>query len=292
MSIETIFELSILLKGEIDLRSLYGIDISELDSFKFDSLNPIFDFIEKHKNKNNNADNIGNYIRLVQYFAYRESVKTCSVTDFLKVMEFDFTKQQTYKHLTKNEFLSIYGILLTCLDGNKANPEDTAKIIGDILSHAPGDIFNGRSMVLCLKLCKQKRINISIEVYEKRIIELYKKFCPESLDFHNWCMLLSCCKDHSMSQDIFESMIKNLGSQKDFISTVFFLNISSKEGSQKRQKIETKFGKYIFTPSLINFIKQKFNFDKNYNLEQVLKDTFGKDNLIEDDDCDLGVKFY
>ena len=56
--------------------------------------------------------------------------------------------------------------------------------------------------------------------------------------------------------------------------------------------IKTKYGNYIFTPTLINFIKQKFKFDEDYNLEKVLKDKFGEDNFAKVDDCDLEVIMY
>ncbi len=288
LSVETVFELSILLSGNGkvgDLKLYYGIDISELDSFKFDSLNPVFDFIKEHKKQNNNADNIGNYINLIYYFIRFKPVKTYSVKDFLEVMQFDFSNQDTYKNLTLDEFYCIYDILFERLENDKDNHECIAKLIEDTFSYAPCDILVGNYHIWLLRRCKEKCVNISIEVDEKRIAELYKKFCPTKLDFYNWCMLISCCKDHSISQDIFNSMIKDVENQKDFISTVCLNGCKSKMA-------KTKFSKYIFTPSLISFIKQKFNFDENYDLEKVLNDTFGKNNLVKGDDCDLVVILY
>lgn len=72
LSIETIFELSILLNSKAYSYPFHGIDISKLYSFKFDSLDPIFDFIKKHKSESkkdgNNANNIGSYIDLIYCF--------------------------------------------------------------------------------------------------------------------------------------------------------------------------------------------------------------------------------
>lgn len=291
MSIETIFELSILLNDEVELESLYGINISELDSFKFDSLKPIFDFIKKHKSENNSADNINDYINLIDYFIELESVKTCSVKDFLEVMEFDFADPKTYGNIGKNELLYVIQILSDIFDKDESQCGDAARVVNDILNSEQKKIWLNKIFidftVKLLKKLKKQRVDITIDC-TKIMNNYFTQLPPEKFNFGTWLVLLSGCKNNSVDKETLDILIKN---KKNLLETAFLPFVYSLREDEISQ-IKTKYGKYIFTPSLINLIRQKFNFDQNYGWENILKDNFGENNFVKGDSCDLIVTMY
>lgn len=291
MSIETIFELSILLNGTVDLDSLDGIKISELDNFKFDSLKPIFDFIKKHKSENNNAGNIYNYIYLIDYFIGLESVKTCSVKDFWEVMKFDFAGPKTYGNISKCELLFVIKILSNIIDKDESQCGDAARVVNDILDSEQKKIWLDKIFidftVKLLKKLKKQRVDITIDC-TKIMNNYFTQLPPEKFDFGTWLVLLSGCKDNSVDKKTLDILTKN---KKNLLETAF-LPFGYSLYEDEISQIKTKYGKYIFTPSLINFIRQKFNFDKDYGLENILKANFETDNFVEGNDCDLSAILY
>ena len=293
LSIETCYELLIFcplakfyFMGYNHKTFLEQIDFGDNSNEKLNSLEQILNFIKSHKQSNENSD-VQNYLQLI-YFFLGFPIKTCSVNEFLEVMEFNFANKESYNNINKDGFLCVINILSSCIDGDETQYKDAAKVVNDILNSEHQEFYLDKNFIKftieLLKKLKSQYIDITVDC-AKIMNNYFTKLSPERFDFKDWLGLLSGCKDNSVHQG---ALIK---SNQNSLKTAFLpFNDSLRE--DEISAIKTKYGKYIFTPSLINFIRQKFNFDKNYNLEQVLKKNFAKENFIDGNDCDLSVIMY
>ena len=259
---------------------------------KFDNLNPIFEFIKNHKQKNDNGDNdddnIGEYLKLIYWFVIFEFIKTCCVEDFLTVMQFDFKNQDTYKKFKQEDFRRTLSILICCLKKDKNSQHKAAVVIEDIFNYAPDNLLQSGNICRLLRCFKENCVNIVID--GKRINKLYENIGRRS--FCHWVMLLSCCKDHSVHQNIFNEVIVK---EQDGQNIRKWRETSLLPFEGKHLYLEFRHEQYMFTPSIIDFIKQKLCPSKNYDLENDPKKNFecGNDgNFVEGNNCDLGTIFY
>ena len=259
---------------------------------KFDNLNPIFEFIKNHKQKNdngaNNDDNIGEYLKLIYWFVIFKFIKTCYVEDFLAIMQFDFKNQDTYKKFKQEDFRRTLSILICCLKKDKNSQHKAAVVIEDIFNYAPDNLLQSANICRLLRCLKENCVNIAID--GKKINKLYENIGRRS--FCHWVMLLSCCKYHSVPQNIFNEVIVK---EQDGQNIRKWRETSLLPFEGKRLCLEFRHEKYMFTPSMIDFIKQKLCHSKNCDLENDLKKKFecGDDgNFVEGNNCDLGTIFY
>ncbi len=265
---------------------LEQIDFGDNNNEKLNSLEQILNFIKSHKQSNENSD-VQNYLRLI-YFFLRFPIKTCSVNEFLEVMEFNFADSKIWDDGT---IYLIIRILSSFIDKDKNQCSDVAKVLNDIFNsefkHVKCD--PGLINFIAKLLTKLKKLHMDISIDCTKIINNYfTQLPPEKFDFGTWLVLLSGCKDNSVSQVALDILIK---SKQSLLGTVFLpFKYSLRE--DEISGIKTKYGKCIFTPSLINLIRHKFSFDKNYDLEKVLKDNFGENNFVKGDSCDLSVIMY
>ena len=289
LSIETIFELSILLEGKVDFSKIsiiYDINIWKL--YKFNNLDLIFDFIKKHKNQNNSAGNINNYIYLIRSFMDARSITTVCVKDFLESVQFNFAEPNNYSNLTKDGFTDICGILSIYFRKDQDHRDQIAGIIENIFNYAPLGYLKRSDVKMLYDLSDN---SYQISIYGDRMVRLWDIF---SNCFYNLITLLSHCKDNSITQNVFDEMINKVTKTTKYIDQDkrdFCRNSILHWGTNISKELE-KYGKHIFTPSIINFIKQKVNFNKDYDLGEFLRKHFEKKNFIEGDNCDLGAIFY
>ena len=293
LSIETCYELLIFcpsaefyFMGYNGKTFLKHIDFGDNNNEKLNSLEQILNFIKSHKQSNENSD-VQNYLRLIDFFL-GFPIKTCSVNEFLEVMEFNFANKESYNNINKDGFLCVINILSSCIDGDETQYKDAAKVVNDILNSEHQEFYLDKNFIKftieLLKKLKSQYIDITVDC-AKIMNNYFTKLSPERFDFKDWLGLLSGCKDNSVHQG---ALIK---SNQNSLKTAFLpFNDSLRE--DEISAIKTKYGKCIFTPSLINFIKQKFKFDEDYDLEKVLKQNFEKDNFIEGNNLDLSVIMY
>ena len=291
LSIETCYELLIFcplaefyFMGYNHKTFLEQIDFGDNSNEKLNSLEQILNFIKSHKQSNENSD-VQNYLQLI-YFFLGFPIKTCSVNEFLEVMEFNFADSKIWDDGT---IYLIIQILSSFIDKDKNQCSDVAKVLNDIFNSEFKHVKCDPDLInfIAELLTKLKKLHMDISIDCTKIINNYfTQLPPEKFDFKNWLVLLSGCKDNSVDEDAFNILIKN----KQSLQALLPFSETCKQ--DEILQIKTKYGKYIFTPSLINFIRQKFNFDKNYNLEQVLKKNFAKENFIDGNDCDLSVIMY
>ena len=293
LSIETCYELLIFcplaefyFMGYNHKTFLEQIDFGDNNNEKLNSLEQILNFIKSHKQSNENSE-VQNYLRLI-YFFLGFPIKTCSVNEFLEVMEFDFADSKIWDDGTISLIIQI---LSSFIDKDKNQCSDVAKVLNDIFNsefkHVKCD--PGLINFIAELLTKLKKLHMDISIDCTKITNNYfTQLPPEKFDFKNWLVFLSCCKDNSVSQVALDILIK---SKQSLLGTVFLpFKYSLRE--DEISAIKTKYGKCIFTPSLINLIRHKFSFDKNYDLEKVLKDNFGENNFVKGDSCDLSVIMY
>lgn len=175
------------------------------------------------------------------------------------------------------------GTLTLNLITNKNNKKDIVVAMQNILNKAPLDLLTVFSVNNLLRSLKDNCIdNVSID--GNRLHGLFVN--AKSINLSRYFMLLSYCKDNSVPSDIFDKEIDDKKKMR------FTKQCCFRFPSGTKQETKQKFYKYVFTPSLINFLKSKLQFNKDYNLEQVLKNNFGDDNFVEGDNCDFDVILY
>ena len=206
------------------------------------------------------------------------------ITDVNKLLEFCRTQNKNaYKDLNSKQLSSMIGTLTLNLITNKNNKKDIVVAMQNILNKAPLDLLTVSSVDDLLRSLKDNSIdNVSID--GNRLHGLFVN--AKSINLSRYFMLLSYCKDNSVPSDIFDKEIDNKKKMR------FTKQCCFRFPSGTKQETKQKFYKYVFTPSLINFLKSKLQFNKDYNLEQVLKNNFGDDNFVEGDNCDFDVILY
>ena len=318
LSIATVFELSILILRKVDLsklndelkRYIHKCYIYEhLDFYDscanngkyFKNFKPVFEFVKNHKIAHKKWESfLTCYINLLRGFIiFLWNSEPLCATDFFNLKLINFKDTNSYNDLSFESFDHLIEILENYLnrDKNEDNKKQIVEAMYNILEFAPPKFLYKNTIVKLLssltyltyfKNFDAGRIHKVIE----RLITL------DGCKFSYALMILSYCKNNSVPGDIFKKAINHWAENKQDLFKSFSLKIPKKklEELNKQGKniadIENKYNKYIFTPSLINFIKQKFNFDENYDLGQVLKINFGEDNFAEGDNCDLEVIMY
>ena len=136
LSIETCYELLIFcplaefyFMGYNHKTFLEQIDFGDNNNEKLNSLEQILNFIKSHKQSNENSE-VQNYLRLI-YFFLGFPIKTCSVNEFLEVMEFDFADSKIWDDGTISLIIQI---LSSFIDKDKNQCSDVAKVLNDILN--------------------------------------------------------------------------------------------------------------------------------------------------------------
>ena len=309
-SLETIFELSILIFGKVDLSklnselnrysylsfSIYSkMDFYDNENGNFNNLTPVFDFIKQHKKPKAKTCKRSFHIDLIYGFLNcGECIKNYCAKDFFDLDLLKFTDTNSYKNLSCNHLERIVDILQRYLERDKNNREQIVEAMYNIFEFAPSKFLYKDLIVKLLKSLRDnnafnaEKINKIIE----RLITLDGYRFPQAL------MILSYCKKNSVPGDIFKKAINHWAENKQDLFKSFSLKIPQQKLEELNNQgkniaeIEDKYNKYIFTPSLINFIKQKFDFDKDYSLEKTLKDNFGEDNFADGDNCDLEAILY
>ena len=216
-----------------------------------------------------------------------EFEKITNVTELLNFCKSKDTS--SYKDLDDKVLSSMISQLIKNLEEttDKKIKEDIVQAMENILNKAPSDILSSLNVTKLMYSLKKNCID-DVVIDGNRVSDLFAKQDTKKINFRTYLMFIGYCKDSSVPQDIFNRTIDIMLKDKEtFIKSSclpFHPGISD--------DTKNKYRKYIFTPSLINFIKSKFNFDEKYNLEQVLKDKFEKENFVEDGDCDLGMILY